>query len=129
MVKLLNEGKEILVEYIAYAHIMIESKASGILFMERKISVRDISSVDAKLARWLCENHHIVVLHPGFKTKDMVKSGGFRKIQSKTARQMMTWSHFCFRQHLLHKSREYPWCKVVPSALRNTPVKLADVVE
>src|SRR6185369_8669496 len=65
-----------------------------------------------KLARWLYENHHVVLL-PEFKTKDMVKSGGFRKIQSKTARQMMTWSHFRFRQHLLHKSREYPWCKVV----------------
>ena len=64
-----------------------------------------------KFARWLCENHHVVLL-PEFKTKDMVKRG-FRKIHSKTARQMMTWSHYRFRQYLLHKSREYPWCKVV----------------
>src|ERR1043166_5729872 len=26
---------------------------------------------------------------------------------------MMTWSHYRFRQYLFHKSREYPWCKVV----------------
>jgi putative transposase len=64
-----------------------------------------------KFARWLCENHHVVLL-PEFKTKNMVKRG-FRKIHSKTARQMMTWSHYRFRQYLLHKSREYPWCKVV----------------
>src|SRR5437660_2755811 len=37
-----------------------------------------------KFARWLCENHHVVVLLPEFKTKDMIKRGGFRKIHSKT---------------------------------------------
>ncbi|GBC07164.1 hypothetical protein RclHR1_00730013 [Rhizophagus clarus] len=26
---------------------------------------------------------------------------------------MCTWSHFHFRQHLIHKAREYPWCQVV----------------
>src|SRR6185295_16380897 len=45
--------------------------------------------------------------------KDMVKKCDFRKIYSKTARQMLTWPHFRFRQFLLHKSREYPWCKVI----------------
>src|SRR5436853_4537598 len=34
-----------------------------------------------KFARWLCENHHVVLL-PEFKTKNMVKRG-FRKIHSK----------------------------------------------
>ena len=55
----------------------------------------------------VCENHRVVVICY------MVKRGSFRKIHSKTARQMMTWSHYRFRQYLLHKSREYPWCKVV----------------
>src|SRR5438105_4392090 len=32
-----------------------------------------------KFARWLCENHHLVILLPEFKTKDMVKRGSFRK--------------------------------------------------
>lgn len=37
-----------------------------------------------------------------------------RTINSKTARAMLTWSHYRFRQHhLLHKAREFPWCRVV----------------
>src|SRR5207248_9890574 len=68
-------------------------------------------NVIENLQRWLCENHHVVVSLPEFKTKDMIKRG-FRKI-SKTARQMMTLSHFRFLQYLLHKSCEYPWCKIV----------------
>ena len=74
---------------------MIESKVKGILFMVKKISVRDISSVDACspdpqedfVILWInvikmvvCENHHVVVLLPEFKTQDMVKRGSFRKI-------------------------------------------------
>ena len=47
VVKTLNGGKGTLIDYIAYAYIMIEFKAKGILFMVKKISVRDISSVDA----------------------------------------------------------------------------------
>jgi putative transposase len=35
-----------------------------------------------------------------------------RKISSKTARQMLTWSHFSFKQFLLHKQREYIDVKV-----------------
>jgi transposase len=38
---------------------------------------------------------------------------GLRSIQSKVARAMCTWSHYHFRQYLLHKAREYPHCKVV----------------
>ena len=36
-----------------------------------------------------------------------------RKIQSRTARAMLTWSHFRFRMFLLHKIREYKYCKVI----------------
>lgn len=36
-----------------------------------------------------------------------------RVINSKTARAMLTWSHFTFRQRLLSKAREYPNTKVV----------------
>ena len=31
-----------------------------------------------KFAKWLCENHHVILL-PEFKTKDMVKCDSFRK--------------------------------------------------
>jgi len=64
-----------------------------------------------KLAKWLCENYCIILL-PEFRTQEMVRRGQ-RRIRSKTARAMCTWSHFRFRQHLIHKSREYPWCQVV----------------
>ena len=36
-----------------------------------------------------------------------------RRIRSKTARAMLTWSHYRFQQRLINKSREYPWCKVI----------------
>jgi putative transposase len=35
-----------------------------------------------------------------------------RKIGSKTARAMLTWSHYQFKQRLLDKTKEYPWCKI-----------------
>lgn len=35
-----------------------------------------------------------------------------RKITSKTARSMCTWSHYTFRQRLLDKAQLHPWCKV-----------------
>jgi len=36
-----------------------------------------------------------------------------RKIGNKTVRNLLTWSHYRFRQRLLQKSREYPWCKII----------------
>jgi putative transposase len=42
----------------------------------------------------------------------MVKRGN-RRIGSKTARAMLTWSHYRFRQRLINKQREHPWCNVI----------------
>jgi putative transposase len=64
-----------------------------------------------KLVKWLCENYRIILL-PEFRTQEMIRRGQ-RRIGSKTARAMCTWSHFRFRQHLIHKACEYPWCQVV----------------
>lgn len=64
-----------------------------------------------KLTKWLCENYHIIIL-PEFRTQRMIRRGQ-RRIGSKTARAMCTWSHFCFRQHLAHKAREHPWCRII----------------
>lgn len=80
----------------------------------RRIHFRIRNLVDElhkKLVRWLCL-HHTVVLLPKFDTQQMVRRGR-RKLRSKTARMMMTWSHFRFRQRLLFKAKEYPWCKVM----------------
>lgn len=64
-----------------------------------------------KLARWTCENYDVVLL-PTFATQQMSVREG-RVIRSKTVRSMLTWAHYRFRQHLLHKAREYPWVRVV----------------
>ena len=72
---------------------------------------RCIADVHWKLANWLCANHDLVIL-PTFETQQMVRRG-HRRLRSKTARQMCTWSHYSFRQRLFFKSREYRHCRVV----------------
>lgn len=52
------------------------------------------------------------------KQEDILHPKSYRRATSrvtsnKTARGMMNWGHFRFRQLLLSKSREYPDCKVV----------------
>jgi putative transposase len=36
-----------------------------------------------------------------------------RKINLKTARKMLTWSHYRFKTRLMNKAREYPNCRVI----------------
>ena len=64
-----------------------------------------------KMVKFLCANYSVILL-PAFKTHDMVLRNQ-RKIASKTARAMLTWSHYRFKQRLLFQRQEYPWCKVV----------------
>src|SRR5205814_60484 len=64
-----------------------------------------------KLSRWLVDNYRVVII-PEFNTSSMIKRGD-RKIRNKTARAMVTWSHYSFRQKLISKSRETPWCKII----------------
>lgn len=74
-----------------------------------------IDEIHRKLAKYLCETYNVILL-PKFDTQRMVcrRRGGYRrKIRTKTARTMMTWSHYRFRMHLLNKAREYPSCRVV----------------
>jgi putative transposase len=70
-----------------------------------------VDDMHKKLSKWLCENFSVVLL-PKFDVSHMVKKRK-RNIHSKTARQMLTWSHYRFRQRLLNKCREYPWCNVI----------------
>jgi putative transposase len=70
-----------------------------------------VQDLHRKCAAWLCARYRVILL-PVFETQQMVKRAA-RRIRSKTARAMMTLSHFSFRQHLLHKAREFPWCKVI----------------
>ena len=69
-----------------------------------------VDTLHKNLAKWLCENYCFVLI-PEFKQQGMVKKFD-RKIRSKTVRNMLTWSHYRFRQRLIQKSREYPCCEI-----------------
>ena len=80
----------------------------------RRIQERIRNLVDEmhrKLALWLCRSYRVILL-PKFETQQMVPRAG-RRIRSKTARSMLTWSHFRFRQCLVNKAREFPHCRVI----------------
>jgi putative transposase len=64
-----------------------------------------------KTTKWVCENYSTIFL-PKFETQKMV-SKCQRKINSKTARNMLTWSHYRFKIRLMNKAREYPNCRVI----------------
>jgi len=77
-----------------------------------RLKIRNlVDELHKHLAKWLCENYRCVLI-PEFQTSQMVRKGQ-RKLRSKTARAMLTWAHYRFRQRLLSKAREYPWCQVI----------------
>ena len=55
-----------------------------------------------QLARWLTSNYRIILL-PTFETHDLTQRAG-RKIRSKTARMMLTFRHYEFKQRLKWKA-------------------------
>ena len=61
-----------------------------------------VSEVHRKVAKFLCEEYDVIFI-PVFNTKDMVRRVE-RKINSKTSRAMLTWSHYRFRQMLKAKA-------------------------
>ena len=67
-----------------------------------------VADMHFKMANFLCSNYKTILL-PSFETQKMVENG---KLKSKVARNMMTLSHYTFRQRLLNKCVEYVNCKV-----------------
>jgi putative transposase len=66
------------------------------------IRVRNlIDECHKKVAKWLTTEYRLIFL-PTFETSQMVAKNGNkkRKINSKTVRQMLSWSHFRFKQTL-----------------------------
>ena len=53
-------------------------------------------------ARWLTSNYKVILL-PTFETQDMTRRAG-RKIRSKTARMMLSFRHYEFKQRLKWKA-------------------------
>jgi len=77
-----------------------------------RLKIRNlVDEMHKKLAKWLCENYRCVII-PEFEPSQMVIKGN-RKVNSKTASAMLTWSHYRFRQRLLNKAREYSTCQVI----------------
>jgi len=69
-----------------------------------------IDECHRQAASWLSKNHSYILL-PTFETSQMTKKKK-RKIRSKTARQMLTWSHYRFKQVLKNKA-ELSGCQVI----------------
>jgi putative transposase len=63
-----------------------------------------------KIASWLVKNYQIILL-PLFETSQMTRRKK-RKIRSKTARGMLTWAHYRFKQVLKAKA-ELSGCTVI----------------
>ncbi len=70
-----------------------------------------VTELHKKLATWLCENHRVVLI-PKFEAQRMGRKSN-RKLNSKTARGMCTWSHYAFRQRFISKAELFPWCTVI----------------
>jgi putative transposase len=80
----------------------------------KRIRVRIRNMIDdchKKLTKFLVENYNVILL-PDFNTQKMVRRTK-RKIGTKTARAMLTWSHYRFKMRLINKCREYPNRKVI----------------
>jgi len=71
-----------------------------------------VDELHKKMVLNLVREFHTILL-PTFETSQMVNTATHRKIQSKTARSMLTWAHYRFRQRLVSKLREYPWCRLI----------------
>ncbi len=63
-----------------------------------------VDELHKKTARWLVDNFDIILL-PTFETQDMSKRNK-RKLRKKSVKQMLTLSHFRFKQYLKHKAKE-----------------------
>jgi putative transposase len=70
-----------------------------------------VDDLHEKVTKWTCENYNTIFL-PKFETQKMI-SKRQRKINPKTARNMLTWSHYRYKMRLVNKAREYSNCRVI----------------
>lgn len=67
-----------------------------------------IKEAHHQIANWLTKEYNVILL-PTFETQQMALKSA-RKITSNSVRAMLTWSHYKFQQHLLHKAKERKCC-------------------
>jgi putative transposase len=70
-----------------------------------------IDDLHKKLVKFLCKNYTRIII-PKFETQGMIRKGQ-RRINSATARKMVTWAHYRFRQRLIAKALEYRNCHII----------------
>ncbi len=71
-----------------------------------KVKIRNlIDELHKKVAHFLVTNFDIILL-PTFETQQMTKRGA-RKLRKRSVRQMLTLSHYRFKDFLKHKALEY----------------------
>ena len=68
----------------------------------RQKIVNLVDELHWQAARWLTSNYKVILL-PTFETQDMTRRAG-RRIRSKTARMMLSFRHYEFKQRLLWKA-------------------------
>ena len=74
-----------------------------------------VKDMHFKVAKFLCLNYKVILL-PIFETQGMTRNNNKskrRKIHKKTVRQMLTLSHYLFKQRLINKSYQFRNCNVV----------------
>ena len=64
-----------------------------------------IDEVHKQLAKFLAVSYDLIIL-PEFETSHMIRKLN-RKIGSKSARSMVTWAHYRFRQRVICKARQF----------------------
>ncbi len=71
-----------------------------------RVKIRNlISELHKKTAKYLCDKYKVIFL-PTFETQQMVKKGK-RRLTTKTARAMVTLSHYKFKQTLKHQAAKH----------------------
>ncbi len=70
-----------------------------------RIRIRNlVDECHKQVANYLTSNYKVILL-PTFETSQMVVKSK-RKISTKTARQMLTWGHYRFKQHLKQSAQK-----------------------
>ena len=64
-----------------------------------------IKDLHNKVARFLVKEYKVIFL-PTFSTSEMVVKSG-RKLNKKTARNMLSWSHYKFQQNLIQMAQRH----------------------
>jgi IS605 OrfB family transposase len=65
-----------------------------------------VSEVHWKVALFLVRTFEVIII-PKFETQSMVSKSRLRRINGSTARKLLTWSHYTFRQRLELKAKEH----------------------